>query len=189
MIRNTTGIDVVLGGHNHIVINPPQQIQDCTCRSAEPRLHLGGRSERRPARRPGRTDPTTPPTRNLRSTTRTKFKRACKPRNVILAHSGAFAKYVGRLDSMLSNDPEGRLADRAPEDYDPINGFEVVSSRVRGLPRSTSSGPGGSGHRRHARAYRRSARLAWRISTSSSASRPRREAQRAPAAATRRSAT
>ena len=33
MVRGTTGIDVVLGGHNHVVINPPQEIRDC---SADP---------------------------------------------------------------------------------------------------------------------------------------------------------
>jgi len=36
MIRSTTGIDVVLGGHNHIVINPPQQLQDCSVDSTHP---------------------------------------------------------------------------------------------------------------------------------------------------------
>ena len=33
MVQNTTGIDVVEGGHNHIVINPPQVLKDC---SADP---------------------------------------------------------------------------------------------------------------------------------------------------------
>ncbi len=33
MIENTTGIDVVLGGHNHIVLQPPKQIQDCSAYS------------------------------------------------------------------------------------------------------------------------------------------------------------
>ena len=28
MIQNTTGIDVVMGGHNHIVISPSQKLQD-----------------------------------------------------------------------------------------------------------------------------------------------------------------
>jgi 5'-nucleotidase len=57
MVQGTTGIDVVCGGHNHIVVDPPQQLQDC---SADPnRLHLGGRPERSrgprhpSARRPG----------------------------------------------------------------------------------------------------------------------------------------
>ena len=41
MIETTTGIDVVLGGHNHIVLQPPKQVQDCsanyeTCRTASP---------------------------------------------------------------------------------------------------------------------------------------------------------
>src|SRR5262249_7523328 len=32
-IRGTTGLDFIMGGHNHIVINPPQEIRDC---SADP---------------------------------------------------------------------------------------------------------------------------------------------------------
>src|ERR1700733_10455279 len=30
MAQGTPGIDIVLGGHNHIVINPPQKLQDCS---------------------------------------------------------------------------------------------------------------------------------------------------------------
>ena len=30
MIEGTTGIDVVLGGHNHIVLQPPKRVQDCS---------------------------------------------------------------------------------------------------------------------------------------------------------------
>src|SRR5205814_1469413 len=81
-------------GHNHIVINPPQSLQDC---SADPRD-------------PGYVwvvdpnivyDPSTPPPNDevhpdpvLHPFMR---KRTCKPRNVVLSHSGAFAKYVGPL--------------------------------------------------------------------------------------------
>ena len=36
MVEGTTGIDIVLGGHNHIVINPPQQLHDCTVDPANP---------------------------------------------------------------------------------------------------------------------------------------------------------
>ncbi|MBX3252471.1 MAG: metallophosphatase, partial [Myxococcales bacterium] len=32
-IRGTTGLDFITGGHNHVVINPPQEIRDC---SADP---------------------------------------------------------------------------------------------------------------------------------------------------------
>ena len=52
-IPGVSGIDVILGGHLHVVLNPPQQI----------------------------TDPS--------------------GRKVVLSHSGAFAKYVGRLDLVV----------------------------------------------------------------------------------------
>ena len=29
LIRYTTGIDLVMGGHLHIVLNPPEVIEDC----------------------------------------------------------------------------------------------------------------------------------------------------------------
>lgn len=78
MIRGTTGIDVVLGGHLHIVLDPPKTIHDC--RSAE------------------------------------IARRGCTPRPVVLAHSGAFLKFLGRLDLVLRQNPA-----------DPVNGYEVVS--------------------------------------------------------------
>jgi 5'-nucleotidase / UDP-sugar diphosphatase len=52
-IPGVSGLDVILGGHLHVVLNPPQQL----------------------------TDPS--------------------GRKVVLAHSGAFAKYVGRLDLIV----------------------------------------------------------------------------------------
>jgi 5'-nucleotidase len=53
MIKNTRGLDLVMGGHLHIVLSPPKVIQDKA------------------------------------------------GREVILAHSGAFAKFVGRLDVVV----------------------------------------------------------------------------------------
>ena len=53
MIANTVGLDVVMGGHLHVVLSPPKVIEDA-------------------AGRP-----------------------------VVLAHSGAFAKFVGRLDLVV----------------------------------------------------------------------------------------
>lgn len=53
LIKATEGLDVIMGGHLHVVLNPPKVIKD----------------------RAGR--------------------------DVILAHSGAFAKYVGRLDVVV----------------------------------------------------------------------------------------
>jgi 5'-nucleotidase/UDP-sugar diphosphatase len=47
---------------------------------------------------------------------------------VLISHSGAFSKYVGRFDLMLSNDPKLASPTGNPADYDPTNGFEVISS-------------------------------------------------------------
>ncbi len=44
MIRGTTGIDVVLGGHNHIVLQPPKVVDDCdSVDEPGPSLHLAPR--------------------------------------------------------------------------------------------------------------------------------------------------
>jgi 5'-nucleotidase len=58
--------------------------------------------------------------------------------------SGAFSKYVGRLDAVISNDPhqvspscQGALGETTKcnyLDYDPINHFEVVSSNYQVFP-------------------------------------------------------
>jgi len=113
LISSTTGIDVVLGGHNHIVLQPPKHVRDCTDHYDEDAksyyIEVDG------------------------PTSGEKLKRYCKPRDVILAHSGAFAKYVGRLDLVLSNDPKDLppLCDpnQAQETcYDPLNGFEVLTN-------------------------------------------------------------
>ncbi|HEU4404254.1 MAG TPA: bifunctional UDP-sugar hydrolase/5'-nucleotidase [Polyangiaceae bacterium] len=114
MIRNTTGIDVVLGGHNHIVLQPPQHVTDCD-----------------------RVDPATgehyievPSPEPQAPGERIEYvRRPCRPRDVVLAHSGAFAKYVGRLDLALSNDPS-----EVGAGYDPINGFEVVADQYTIFP-------------------------------------------------------
>jgi 5'-nucleotidase len=137
MVRGTTGIDVVLGGHNHVVINPPQEIRDC---SADPN-------------NPGFiwiTDPNakidtnaTPPEGPDRDPKNHPFaiKRPCTPRKVIISHSGAFAKYVGRLDLVLSNDssltaPLGATPQQIEENK--VNGFEIVSSRYNAFPVDTT---------------------------------------------------
>ena len=60
MVRGTTGIDFVIGGHNHIVINPPQEIRDCSADPNNPGFvwavdpNADDRSRRRAA---GRSDP------------------------------------------------------------------------------------------------------------------------------------
>ncbi len=57
-IPGVRGLDFIMGGHLHVVLNPPQVLTD-----------LDGR-------------------------------------DVVLSHPGAFAKYVGRLDMVLHQDPE-----------------------------------------------------------------------------------
>lgn len=138
MVRGTTGIDVVMGGHNHIVINPPQEITDC---SADPRNpgfvwtldpNLEIRSDGTPPRDELHPDPELHPY---------QFKRTCRPRKVIIEHSGAFSKYVGRLDLVLSNDPNEVSPDGNPSHYEPVNGYEVVSSRYTAFPIDASIPP------------------------------------------------
>jgi 5'-nucleotidase / UDP-sugar diphosphatase len=86
-IRHTEGIDVLLGGHLHIVLDPPKVIEDCQDEELQ-------------------------------------RERNCSPRRVILAHSGGFMKYLGRLDVVLRENPA-----------DPRNGFEVAShERVHAVP-------------------------------------------------------
>ncbi len=75
-IPGVSGIDVVMGGHLHVVLNPPQLL----------------------------TDPS--------------------GRKVVLAHSGAFAKYLGRLDLVLQMPAGGSNAE----------GAEVLSHEYRVFP-------------------------------------------------------
>lgn len=69
LIFQTTGIDIVFGGHHHIVLNPPKVVFDCQVDRMNPLWR-----ERFLAR------------------------HSCTPRGVPLVHSGAFAKFVGRMD-------------------------------------------------------------------------------------------
>jgi 5'-nucleotidase len=76
LIQTTTGIDIVFGGHHHVVLDPPKVLEECQVEKMD-------------------------------ETWRERFLQthACPPpgqrRKVILAHSGAFAKYVGRLDAVF----------------------------------------------------------------------------------------
>lgn len=148
MVRGTTGIDLVLGGHNHVVINPPQEINDCSADPNNPGFVWAVNPEaeidtdKTPPDDPepelkgpaGALDPINHPF---------QFKRPCRPRRVIIAHSGAFAKYVGRLDLVLSN-REANIAKIDVPGNDPdfanrveaarLNGYEIVSSRYQAFP-------------------------------------------------------
>lgn len=131
MVRGTTGLDVVLGGHNHVVINPPQEIRDCSSDpqnpgfvwTPDPNLEIDPNGT--PPNDALHPDPVNHPW---------MFKRACTPRRVIIAHSGAFSKYLGRLDLVLSNDAALVSPTGNPADYDPVNGFEVLTSRYTAFP-------------------------------------------------------
>ena len=131
MARNTTGIDIIAGGHNHVVINPPQEIQDCQADGLQPgqiwvddpKLKVDFSAP--PPDDELHPDPIGHPWKTI---------RYCKPRKVVIAHSGAFAKYVGRLDLVLSNDPKQASPTGNEKDYEPANGFEVVSTRYTPFP-------------------------------------------------------
>lgn len=138
-VRTTTGLDFIMGGHNHVVINPPQEIRDCSADQNNPGFvwAIDPNAIIDPAFEPpddpepelrgpaGNYDPVNHPY---------AFKRPCKPRRVVIAHSGAFAKYVGRLDLVVTNDPVRASPTGDPADYDPVNGFEVESLRYQAFP-------------------------------------------------------
>ncbi|NMO17296.1 bifunctional metallophosphatase/5'-nucleotidase [Pyxidicoccus fallax] len=75
-VPGVTGVDVVLGGHLHVVLNPPQLLSDPS------------------------------------------------GRKVVLAHSGAFAKYVGRLELVV----------QMPQQLGDGEGAEVVTQDYRAFP-------------------------------------------------------
>jgi 5'-nucleotidase len=129
MVRGTTGIDVVMGGHNHIVINPPQSMQDCSADQNNPGF-IWAVNPNIPF------DPANPvydPADVLHQHPN-EFRRYCTPRKVLISHSGAFAKYLGRLDLMFSNDATAASPTGKAADYDPTNGFEVISSNYIPYP-------------------------------------------------------
>ena len=114
MIESTTGIDVVLGGHNHIVLQPPKRVRDCSAHYDDAKQSYYIELD------------------NPDANSEAPVRRYCRPRDVILAHSGAFAKYVGRLDLVLSNDKTDFEAAEVP--YDALNGFEVLTSEFTLFP-------------------------------------------------------
>jgi len=73
LIRETTGLDVVLGGHQHLALDAAQERADCGAALA--------------------------------------VERGCRPRRVLLVHSGALGRYVGELDLELSPASAGAFAD------------------------------------------------------------------------------
>jgi len=63
LISGTTGLDVVLGGHQHVALDAAREPSDCGAALAA--------------------------------------ERGCRPRRVVLIHSGALGRYVGELDLEL----------------------------------------------------------------------------------------
>jgi 5'-nucleotidase len=140
----TTGVDIVLGGHLHIVLNPTQEVTDCRPfdqRGAHFVPELSDVVQRPttaaacPANECCAPSGVCPPSgaRNYWQLARGYRARACRPRRAILQHSGAFMKYLGRLDSVLSRDPE-RIYPGRPQDYDARDRWEVVSHRFTLFP-------------------------------------------------------
>ena len=99
LVRETSGIDVVLGGHQHIALDEPVWAMDC-----------GGSGEGSIRDAWGRV-------------------RRCSSRRVLVVHSGAYSKYLGKLALTLDDDPE-----RLDATYDPLDAHEVTGERFELLP-------------------------------------------------------
>ena len=106
LIRHTEGLDLVLGGHLHIVINPPEQVTECDPDPACAGLPFYEELMRRGCQN----------------------RRA--PRKVPLMHSGAFLKFVGQLD-VVFHQPEPLENETQAETWLRVmNGWEVKTYRA-----------------------------------------------------------
>jgi 5'-nucleotidase len=92
VISRTEGIDIVFGGHLHVVVRPPLELEECSAPVTDAEI------------------------------ARCDGLGAGPRRRVLLVHSGAFMKYLGRLDVVFR------------EGGDPRNGWEVASHRYDLLP-------------------------------------------------------
>jgi len=86
LVRRTSGIDLVLGGHQHLTLDAPEWALDC-----------GGGGTARVRDAWGR-------------------ERSCTPRRVPVVHSGAYGKTFGRVTLELDDDPAGLGATADPVD-------------------------------------------------------------------------
>lgn len=142
-VEFTTGVDIVLGGHLHIVLNPTQEVHDCRPFDQRGNHFVPEVNDVVQAPTATRCGPdeccsqhgVCPPsgTRTWWQLARGYRARACRPRLAILQHSGAFMKYLGRLDSVLSRDSE-RIYPGHAQDYDARDRWEVVSHRFTLFP-------------------------------------------------------
>ncbi|MFO0601777.1 MAG: bifunctional UDP-sugar hydrolase/5'-nucleotidase [Polyangiales bacterium] len=141
MLERTTGVDVVLGGHLHVVLNPTQEVTDCRATDANGDHfipQLADSHERSTVCGPADCcDPSgvCAPAGDVRYWRLAPGYRArrCEPRRVLLQHSGAFMKYLGRLDLVLSNDP-ARVRPDDPGRVSAADRWEVVSHRYTLFP-------------------------------------------------------
>jgi len=75
LVARTSGIDVLLGGHQHLTLDAPKWVLDCGAGGAEVVRDAWGR------------------------------ERSCASRRVPIVHSGAYGKYIGRVALELDDDP------------------------------------------------------------------------------------
>ncbi len=110
VIRYTTGIDIVFGGHLHIVLNPPEEVEDCNPDPACLDSEFGSKIVDHLAELGCYCYPKGHP----------KYDPTCVPhhRKVPLVHSGAFVKFVGQLDTVF----------RRPEEPKPPEGVDCTAN-------------------------------------------------------------
>jgi len=77
LVAETSGIDVVLGGHQHLTLDEPKWVLDCGGGGGAAPVVLDAWGN----------------------------ERRCASRRVPIVHSGAYGKYVGRLALELDDDP------------------------------------------------------------------------------------
>ncbi|MDA3863057.1 MAG: 5'-nucleotidase C-terminal domain-containing protein [Deltaproteobacteria bacterium] len=116
LIANTEGIDIVFGGHLHIVLSPPEIIQDC-----RPDIHcpeIIANLENKGCLQATRDSDGT--------VTELQFTNS---RRVPLMHSGAFLKFIGQLDAIFSKDePDENLNEKKVALHN-LNGWELKAFR------------------------------------------------------------
>ena len=141
MLERTTGVDVGLGGHLHVVLNPTQEVTDCRATDANGDHFIPQLADSRERTTPcGPSDCCDPsgvcaPAGDVRYWRLAPGYRArrCEPRRVLLQHSGAFMKYLGRLDLVFSRDA-ARIRPDAPGRVAAADRWEVVSHRYTLYP-------------------------------------------------------
>jgi 5'-nucleotidase len=95
LVQRTSGIDVVLGGHQHLTLDAPEWALDCGGGGAARIEDAWGRS------------------------------RACSPRRVPIIHSGAYAKTFGRVRLTLDDEPSHLPATAEPLDGHEVIGLAL----------------------------------------------------------------